>query len=133
MSFILRYTLNVMYFVSNFSILYINLFLFLGSTTKDVNRRYHCTNSYDFIASHPPVILDNFTFRMDAYSRVGAYSRDALIRSIMVTQVQNYIGRWNLANLCTIILSKKWSKYFLYVKYFLKFCHISKKIGNFSK
>ena len=32
---------------------------------------------------------------------------------IDITQVQNDIESWNLAKLCTIILSKKWSRHFL--------------------
>ena len=56
--------MNVMYCVSNFSILYINLFLFLGSTTKDVNRRYHWKKSYDFIALHLQSYVINFNKRV---------------------------------------------------------------------
>ena len=52
---------------------------------------------------------------------------------IDVTQVQNDKESWNLANLCTIILSDEWAKDFWHFIYFLKVWQVCQKFDNFFK
>ena len=51
-----------------------------------------------------------------------------------IIQVQSDIESWNLANLCTIVLSNEWARDFWYFMYFLKVWQICRKfLTNFAK
>ena len=50
-----------------------------------------------------------------------------------IIQVQSDIESWNLANLCTIVLSNEWARDFWYFMYFLKVWQICRKFDHFFK
>ena len=49
---------------------------------------------------------------------------------MVITPDQNEPKSWNLANLCTNISSKKWSRYFSLSNVILKFCQICREFDN---